>query len=266
MGDTFHVGGRASSNESMSQSDETHVYRSGGRMNIQRGTRQNEDLEASYMTSVSKNPILLRKTESLKLDSVQSLRNRFNRISSNNTSTLTRNPALINKNLDTANDPSSNYSNNNSNENLNSNHIPSSHVNGTHNNIENEPPPPPTLIISPMLRSHNGGDGGNPLTPTPLITSAGSIASSTSSVSGPNGHSGLSNYSEYFGLSNVNGGSMINTNGVCVKKRVWTPVQSSPNTKPAQNVSGMSNTSHQFAEVSDQSDHYQYQNPSQSQN
>ena len=36
--------------------------------------KQSNDLEASYMTSVSKNPITLRKTESLKLDSVQSIR------------------------------------------------------------------------------------------------------------------------------------------------------------------------------------------------
>lgn len=36
--------------------------------------KQNNDLEATYMTSVSKNPITLRKTESLKLDSVQSIR------------------------------------------------------------------------------------------------------------------------------------------------------------------------------------------------
>jgi hypothetical protein len=36
--------------------------------------RQSNDLEASYVTSVSKNPITLRKTESLKLDSVQSIR------------------------------------------------------------------------------------------------------------------------------------------------------------------------------------------------
>ena len=34
----------------------------------------NEDIEATYMTSVSKNLITLRKTESLKLDSVQSIR------------------------------------------------------------------------------------------------------------------------------------------------------------------------------------------------
>jgi hypothetical protein len=37
-------------------------------------SKQNNDLEASYVTSMSKNPITLRKTESLKLDSVQSLR------------------------------------------------------------------------------------------------------------------------------------------------------------------------------------------------
>jgi hypothetical protein len=36
--------------------------------------KSNEEIEASYLTSVSKNPITLRKTESLKLDSVQSIR------------------------------------------------------------------------------------------------------------------------------------------------------------------------------------------------
>jgi coronin-2 len=48
----------------------------------------NEEIETSYLTSVSKNPITLRKTESLKLDSVQSIRNRFNRM--NNIGSLTR--------------------------------------------------------------------------------------------------------------------------------------------------------------------------------
>ena len=52
--------------------------------------KQSEELESSYLTSVSKNPITLRKTESLKLDSVQSIRNRFNRMNSNNIGTLTR--------------------------------------------------------------------------------------------------------------------------------------------------------------------------------
>lgn len=36
--------------------------------------KNSEDIEATYMTSVSKNLITLRKTESLKLDSVQSIR------------------------------------------------------------------------------------------------------------------------------------------------------------------------------------------------
>jgi coronin-2 len=52
--------------------------------------KQSDELESSYLTSVSKNPITLRKTESLKLDSVQSIRNRFNRMNSNNIGSLTR--------------------------------------------------------------------------------------------------------------------------------------------------------------------------------
>ena len=52
--------------------------------------QNNEEIESTYLTSVSKKPITLRKTESLKLDSVQSIRNRFNRVNSNNIGSLTR--------------------------------------------------------------------------------------------------------------------------------------------------------------------------------
>jgi coronin-2 len=144
--------------------------------------KQNDELEGSYLTSVSRNPVTLRKTESLKLDSVQSLRNRFNRISSSNIGTLVRNRTnSINQNDSQIN---------------NSNLIESNTYN------ENEPPPPPTFVHSPSYGVNK------PAVPTPLLATAINSENSTSNL----------------------------LNGGCVKKRVWTPVQSTSSLKDANNL------------------------------
>lgn len=176
----------ASSNESINESQDE----------FGQGRKQSDDIEASYITNVSKNPITLRKTESLKLESVQSIRNRFDRVNSNNIGPLSRNKNLaqINSYL------------NSSIENLNENALIENHDSKTLSTS------PPTLILSPLAGSNSNG---KPSTPIPLLinTSANSSCNQTPSNN----------------TNNNNSNSSILSNNSCIKKRVWTPVQSSSN-------------------------------------
>lgn len=164
------------------------------------------ELETSYVTNLSKNPVTLRKTESLKLESVQNIRNRFNRVSSHHLGTLTRNHSHRQSDITTKVDL------NNSSENLK-------------NGEENDLPPPPNLVQSPIISYKTGP----PTTPTPLILSS-SVSLSSSSSTSSNSNSNNTAYNNLQnGCSNTNG--IIN--GGCsefisygVKKRVWTPISS----------------------------------------
>ena len=71
------------------------------------------------------------------------------------------------------------------------------------NDDSNEPPPPPNLVST----AHQAN--GTTHVPTPLLISSASISSSSSSSA-----------SEHNGLN-----SNINNSIGCVKKRVWTPIQ-----------------------------------------
>lgn len=130
--------------------------------------KKNDDIEASYITNVSKNPITLRKTESLRIETVQSIRNRFDRINSVN---VPRSKDSFNSSID-------------------------------ENQVINSPP---NLIASPMSSSFNNT---KQTTPVPLLLNTSNNSS--------------------FGQT-VNNDSNVSLNGSCIKKRVWTPVQSSSN-------------------------------------
>ena len=120
-------------------------------------------------------------------------RNRFNRVNANSIN-LTRHSitsaTMLNRNSD--NSTQSN-SNSNSIENLN-------RLN------ENEQPPPPTLVVSPLAYT-----SGQPASPTPLLLTTNNNNSNTGTT-----------YQEFF----VPNSSLSNNGISCVKKRVWTPVQS----------------------------------------
>lgn len=131
-------------------------------------SKKNEDIEASYITNVSKNPITLRKTESLRIETVQSIRNRFDRVNSVNVS-RSKDPFNIS---------------------IDENQAPNS---------------PPNLISSPMSSSFNKA---KQTTPVPLLLNTSNNSS--------------------FGQT-ANNESNVSLNGSCIKKRVWTPVQSSSN-------------------------------------
>lgn len=150
-----------SSNESVNQDEFVIVSDS---------RKPNEDLEAAYITNVSKNPITLRKTESLRIESVQSIRNRFDRVNCSAASALNRaKHDLMNNSID---------------------------ENGQ------RCPSPPNLITSPLSSSLNNG---KQTTPIPLL-----LNTSNNSSFGQQNESNIANSS-------------------CIKKRVWTPVQSSSN-------------------------------------
>lgn len=143
-------------------------------------SKKNDDIEASYITNVSKNPITLRKTESLRIETVQSIRNRFDRINSVN---VTRSKDSFNSSID-------------ENQAINS---------------------PPNLINSPMSSSFNNS---KQTTPVPLLLNTSNNSS--------------------FGQT-VNNDSNVSLNGSCIKKRVWTPVQSSSNLSKCKQDSNIPN-------------------------
>ena len=133
---------RLSSNESLNQSSSQDDCTTNAFKTISLSEKsQHNELETTYMTNMSKNSITLRKTESLKLDSVPSIRNRFDRMNSSNLSTLTRR-------------------NNNNNHHLTQQHSLNENLDGNHSSSNNhnmislietgEQPPPPTLILSPL--------------------------------------------------------------------------------------------------------------------
>lgn len=159
----------ASSNESMSN-DESN-YKSNTKV------KPSEDLEATYITSVSKNPITLRKTESLKLDSVQTIRNRFNRMNTNNVPSLNRNPQVASRNIEQLNDYLNN-SNEAINQHSNTNGVSKITISSSssstsssssatndndHGSTSVSPPSPPTFIVSPLAYSNTMK------TPTPTL-------------------------------------------------------------------------------------------------
>ncbi|CAF0795784.1 unnamed protein product [Brachionus calyciflorus] len=148
-----------SSNESVNQDEFVIVDK-----------KQSEELEASYITNVSKNPITLRKTESLRIESVQSIRNRFDRVNLN----LSRNKTDIMNNSIEENSQRSTS--------------------------------PPNLVGSPL---HSSFNNAKQTTPIPLLLNTSNNSSFTQTPSNNNNETGL--------------------NGSCIKKRVWTPVQSSSN-------------------------------------
>lgn len=68
---TSTISNDESSKESL---DNEFTHHHDAKMSDEGVIKPSEDIEATYMTSVSKNLVTLRKTESLKLDSVQSIR------------------------------------------------------------------------------------------------------------------------------------------------------------------------------------------------
>jgi hypothetical protein len=133
---------RLSSNESLNQSSSqddctTSAFKT---ISLSEKSQHNNELETTYMTNMSKNSITLRKTESLKLDNVPSIRNRFDRMNSSNLSTLTR---RNNKNHHLTQQHSLN-------ETLDGNHSSSNNHNSISLIETGEQPPPPTLILSPL--------------------------------------------------------------------------------------------------------------------
>lgn len=153
--------------------------------------KQSEEIEAAYITNCSKNPITLRKTESLRIESVQTIRNRFDRVNSNTIGPLTRNSQIASKNLTQIND----YLNS-SYENMNNNGEAPTQV----------PCSPPTLLLSPQVSQNTNKQ----TTPIPLLLNSSSTNTSLNQT--PNNN-------------NLN----ISNSSSCIKKRVWTPVQSSSN-------------------------------------
>jgi len=170
-------------------------------------------LEATYMTSVSKNPITLRKTESLKLDSVQSIRNRFDRMNTNTLGNLTRKHSTKQRtSFETSNLNSElTKSVSNSTESINNN-TTSRGMNGNtidHIGSANTSSILPSVSPNQLVQTDSSGS------PTPLITSTASLSSSSSSS---------------------NTAVITNEFTHCsVKKRVWTPVTQSNSLSHAKN-------------------------------
>lgn len=206
---------KLNSNESVNQmmEEDNDVVFSNNNNNINNKLNGKEELEASYLTSMSRNPVTLRKTESLKIDSVQSLRNRFNRISKNGSFTLKKlngesNP-LISKSFHDSNEKEMTSDAN--------------HNNNSNNSKTHEPNESISSIIT--------------LSPSTTLNQSSMVASIESSI--VSSSTSTASYSEYFGAYNGtqtaqtnghgNGQTTTNSNGICIKKRVWTPVQSNGN-------------------------------------
>ena len=226
----------SSSGESLNQHQSEQLYNNNNtnnedeQMNV--GENAGGQLETTYATSVSRNTVLLKKTESLKIDrSFSTIRNRFNRMNSVNLSSLRRN-SMVAAAATLPHSQSTQYESS-ATQHQQHQHLQSSSLDAAATAYDSDslPPPPPRVVQSSLEFAGSGGVRPRaPIARAPnsnnynknnsnnnsnskdfecvTTTSRRLLADETNNSSnGPSGNS-----------------AMLIGQGTCIKKRVWTPV------------------------------------------